>query len=94
MARLIRSANVPGVDLSKSTGDPGDLLALLQGADTVIFVDAGRGGGPPDTVVPATVRIYVVVGCRFGLVPASREVPAGVRAAAELILRDELIGRV
>jgi len=43
-------------------------------------------------VLSGAVRVYVVHGRRFDPGPPSAEVMAGVRAAAELILRDELGG--
>jgi hydrogenase maturation protease len=43
-------------------------------------------------VTTGGIRLYVVHGQRFGPGPVSAEVAAGVRAAAELILRDELGG--
>ena len=123
VARLVRTAAPPGVEVVESGGDAGAVLECLDGAERVVLVDAARGGRPGSVerlplaavpraavrsthgmglsealgvaaelgVLPADVRVYVVHGCRFDPGPLGPEAAAGVRAAAELILRD--IGR-
>lgn len=50
VARLLRVAAPPGVEVHESAGDAGGLLDLLEGADRVVLVDAARGPGAPGTV--------------------------------------------
>ncbi len=47
VARLLRHAVPPGVDVHESAGDAGGLLALLEGAGRVVIVNAAHGGGVP-----------------------------------------------
>jgi len=49
VARLLRVAAPPGVEVRESTGDAGRLLELFEGADRVVLVDAARGPGAPGT---------------------------------------------
>src|SRR5215469_10174685 len=49
VARLLRVAAPPGVEVHESAGDAGSLLELIEGADRVILVDAARGGTPGTT---------------------------------------------
>jgi hydrogenase maturation protease len=124
VARLLRVAAPPGVEVHESAGDAGSLLELVEGADRVVLVDAARGAGAPGTVecvplgapslppvrsthgmglaealgvaselgiLPPVVRIYVVYGRSFDPGPVTAEVAAGIDAAAELILREELV---
>lgn len=126
VARLLRVASPPGVEVHESAGDAGGLLELVEGADRVVLVDAARGAGAPGTVeylaqgaalrsrvhsthglglaealgvatelgiLPPVVRVYVVYGRDFDPGPVTPEVAAGIGAAAELILRDELASR-
>jgi hydrogenase maturation protease len=123
VARLLRPAAPPRVEILESPGDAGSLLTLLEGADRVVLVDAAVAGREPGTVelvppgvalrsaahsthglgpaealdlaetlgiLPAVVRLYVVHGRGFDPGPVTREVSAGIHAAAERILRDEL----
>jgi hydrogenase maturation protease len=55
VARGVRAAAPPGVEIVESPGDAGDLLTLLDGVERVVLVDAARGGGMPGAVelVPA-----------------------------------------
>jgi hydrogenase maturation protease len=46
VARLIRAAAPPGVEVRECAGDAGALLELLEGAQRVVLVDAARGGAP------------------------------------------------
>jgi WS/DGAT/MGAT family acyltransferase len=46
VARLVRTAAPPGVEVVECGGDAGALLECLDGADRVIVVDAARGGRP------------------------------------------------
>jgi hydrogenase maturation protease len=123
VARLVRAAATPDVEVVECAGDAGALLECLDRADRVIVVDAARGGRPGSVerlplaaipraaacsthgmglaealgvaaelgVLPADVRVYVVHGRRFDPGPVGPEVAAGIRAAAELVLRD--VGR-
>ena len=49
VARLLRVAAPPGVEVRESTGDACRLLELFEGADRVVLVDAARGPGAPGT---------------------------------------------
>ncbi len=126
VARLLRVASPPGVEVHESAGDAGGLLELVEGADRVVLIDAARGAGALGTVehvpqgaalrspahsthglglaealgvatelgiLPPLVRVYVVYGRAFDPGPVTPEVAAGIGAAAELILRDELASR-
>jgi hydrogenase maturation protease len=46
VARIVRAAAPPGVEVVECAGDAGTLLECLDGADRVIVVDAARGGRP------------------------------------------------
>ena len=50
VARRVRAAAPPGVEIVQSPGDAGDLLTLLDGVERVILVDAARGGGTPGAI--------------------------------------------
>ena len=46
VARLVRAAAPPGVDVVECPGDAGALLELMDGASRLVLVDAARGGRP------------------------------------------------
>lgn len=46
VARIVRAAAPPGVEVVERAGDAGAVLECLDGADRVIVVDAARGGRP------------------------------------------------
>jgi hydrogenase maturation protease len=50
VARLLRPAAPPGVEILESAGDAGSLLTLLEGTDRVVLVDAALAGREPGTV--------------------------------------------
>jgi hydrogenase maturation protease len=69
VARLLRTAAPPGVQVHESSGDAGGLLELVEGADRLVLVDAARGGGAPGTVecVPLTAALRSPVHSTHGL---------------------------
>ena len=69
VARLLRVAAPPGVEVHESAGDAGSLLELIEGADRVILVDAARGAGTPGTVecVPLSAPLQPRVRSTHGL---------------------------
>jgi len=46
VARLVRAAHVPGVEVWEHGGEPAALIDRLEGAGSVYLVDAVRGGRP------------------------------------------------
>ena len=50
VARLLRDAVPPGVDVRESDGDVGRLLELMDGVDRLLLVDAAADGRAPGTV--------------------------------------------
>jgi len=69
VARLLRAAAPPGVEVVESAGDAGDLLTLLEGAGRVVLVDAARGGRPAGAVelVPAGAALRSAARSTHGL---------------------------
>ncbi len=63
VARLLRGAAGRGVEVRECAGDAGSLLALLEGAEHVVLVDAARGG-VPGSVERVPVRAAGGVGAR------------------------------
>jgi hydrogenase maturation protease len=50
VARRLRDASPPGVEVRECAGEATALLASWEGADEVVLVDACRGVGPPGSV--------------------------------------------
>jgi len=50
-ARHLAAASLPlGTDVRESSGEPASLMALWQGADHLVVLDASRSGSPPGHV--------------------------------------------
>ena len=86
------------VDAALAGRDPGTVELVPPGAGRRAPVRSTHGLGLAEALevaealgtLPGVVRIYVVHGRRFDPGPVTPEVRAGIRAAAERILRDEL----
>lgn len=90
------------VDAARSGGEPGTVEIVAPLAAVASPARSTHGLGLAEAiglaealgVLPAEVRVYAVHGDRFDPGPACPRVLAGVRAAADRILQDELTRRL